>query len=180
MGGGSILVDGFRVAEEFRNFDPDGLGFLSTIDVEFRFHDEQVDSRRIAGTPATESDNFCNQCVIGGDRCLERCADECGRFMRGVANQQRNVVRFRGGMWRPGLVRNGNTVEHRRKPVDCIMSRRDNTCSADLSIEVVIAAPAARAANFWDKNDHSCVAADDLCQHCSIVQAALHRLGSGR
>ena len=97
MGGGSILVDGFRVAEEFRKLDPDGFGLLSTVDVEFRFHDEQVDlghaapvialnsrprqrqhgggaihvnkscdSRRIAGTPATESDNFCNQCVIGG------------------------------------------------------------------------------------------------------------------
>lgn len=42
-GGESTLVDGWRVAEEIRQIDPDAFGLLTTIPVKFRFRSEDAD-----------------------------------------------------------------------------------------------------------------------------------------
>ncbi|HET6619540.1 MAG TPA: TauD/TfdA family dioxygenase [Dongiaceae bacterium] len=42
-GGGSILADGFRVAEDLRREEPEAFGLLATYPVAFRFHDESCD-----------------------------------------------------------------------------------------------------------------------------------------
>jgi gamma-butyrobetaine dioxygenase len=47
-GGGSILVDGFRVAEELRRVDEAGFRLLASEPIEFRFHDEKADLRHRA------------------------------------------------------------------------------------------------------------------------------------
>ncbi|HJR21617.1 MAG TPA: TauD/TfdA family dioxygenase [Dongiaceae bacterium] len=43
VGGGSILADGFRVAEDLRRDDPEAFDLLSRYPVGFRFHDESCD-----------------------------------------------------------------------------------------------------------------------------------------
>jgi gamma-butyrobetaine dioxygenase len=43
VGGGSILADGFRVAEDLRREEPEILDLLSRHPIEFRFHDESCD-----------------------------------------------------------------------------------------------------------------------------------------
>lgn len=48
VGGMSILVDGFSVAEKIRGEDPAAFELLSTREIEFRFHDETCDVRRKA------------------------------------------------------------------------------------------------------------------------------------
>ncbi len=47
-GGGSILVDGFRVAEELRQLNEAGFRLLASQAIEFRFHDEKADLRHRA------------------------------------------------------------------------------------------------------------------------------------
>jgi gamma-butyrobetaine dioxygenase len=44
-GGGSVLVDGFRVAEELLHVDPEAFLVLATQPVAFRFHDRTCDLR---------------------------------------------------------------------------------------------------------------------------------------
>jgi gamma-butyrobetaine dioxygenase len=44
-GGGSVLVDGFRVAEELSRVDADAFALLANEPIEFRFHDESCDLR---------------------------------------------------------------------------------------------------------------------------------------
>lgn len=48
QGGGSILVDGFRVAEELRRESPGDFRRLASEPIEFRFHDAQADLRHRA------------------------------------------------------------------------------------------------------------------------------------
>jgi gamma-butyrobetaine dioxygenase len=48
QGGGSILVDGFRAAEELRGANAAGSRLLASEPIEFRFHDPQVDLRHRA------------------------------------------------------------------------------------------------------------------------------------
>jgi gamma-butyrobetaine dioxygenase len=47
-GGSSVLVDGFSVAEEIRQTDPEAFEILSTREIEFRFQDDGCDIRRRA------------------------------------------------------------------------------------------------------------------------------------
>lgn len=49
-GGGSILADGFRVAEDLRRDDPEAFDLLARYPVEFRFHDETCDISASAPT----------------------------------------------------------------------------------------------------------------------------------
>lgn len=44
-GGESILVDGFRVAEQLRELDPDAFDLLTSTPIDFRFHDTDWDVR---------------------------------------------------------------------------------------------------------------------------------------
>lgn len=55
-GGRSILVDGFRVAEEFRAKDVEGFHLLAREPIEFRFHDESCDLRHSAPVIALDRD----------------------------------------------------------------------------------------------------------------------------
>lgn len=44
-GGGSLFADGFAIAEDLRQEDPEAFDLLRTIAVPFRFHDSEVDIR---------------------------------------------------------------------------------------------------------------------------------------
>ena len=44
-GGGSLFSDGFAVAEDLREADPEAFELLSTVTVPFRFHDDDYDIR---------------------------------------------------------------------------------------------------------------------------------------
>ncbi len=55
-GGSSVLVDGCRVAEELRAADPDAFRLLTTVPVEFRFHDADCDIRHRGPTIETDRD----------------------------------------------------------------------------------------------------------------------------
>ncbi|WP_119303993.1 TauD/TfdA family dioxygenase [Dongia deserti] len=56
VGGGSILADGFRVAEDLRRDDPESFDLLSRYPVEFRFHDESCDISASAPTIGLDGD----------------------------------------------------------------------------------------------------------------------------
>ncbi len=45
QGGESVLVDGFHIAEVLRREDPETFAVLTTVPLEFRFHDEDSDYR---------------------------------------------------------------------------------------------------------------------------------------
>lgn len=45
-GGGSMFCDGFAIAEDLRESDPDSFRLLSEVEIPMRFHDEAVDIRR--------------------------------------------------------------------------------------------------------------------------------------
>jgi gamma-butyrobetaine dioxygenase len=45
VGGGSVLCDGFAVAEDLRRSDPEAFATLSTVEIPFRFHDRDYDIR---------------------------------------------------------------------------------------------------------------------------------------
>lgn len=45
QGGGSLFSDGYAVAEDLRQSDPQAFGLLSTVSVPFRFHDDCTDIR---------------------------------------------------------------------------------------------------------------------------------------
>lgn len=45
IGGGSIFLDSFRIAERLRDEDPDSFALLSSIPIPYRFHDRQYDIR---------------------------------------------------------------------------------------------------------------------------------------
>ncbi|MEX0808578.1 MAG: TauD/TfdA family dioxygenase [Dongiaceae bacterium] len=53
-GGDSILVDGFRVATDFHDEDPDGFALLARVAQEYRFADREADLR--ARTPVIGTD----------------------------------------------------------------------------------------------------------------------------
>jgi len=54
-GGGSVLADGLKVAEDLRREDPDAFGLLTEHPVEFRFHDQTCDIAASAPTIALGS-----------------------------------------------------------------------------------------------------------------------------
>ena len=54
VGGESVFADGFRVAEDLRDADPEAFRLLSTQPVEYRFHDDSCDIRTAA--PVIETD----------------------------------------------------------------------------------------------------------------------------
>lgn len=54
IGGESVFADGFGVAEDLRDTDPEAFRLLSTHAIEFRFHDENCDIRTAA--PVIEMD----------------------------------------------------------------------------------------------------------------------------
>jgi gamma-butyrobetaine dioxygenase len=56
IGGGSILADGFRVAEDLRREDPASFDLLSRYPIEFRFHDETCDISASAPTIGVDGD----------------------------------------------------------------------------------------------------------------------------
>lgn len=56
-GGGSILADGFRVAEDLRREDPDAFGLLASHPIDFRFHDETCDISASAPTISLDADS---------------------------------------------------------------------------------------------------------------------------
>ncbi len=45
QGGGSLFCDGYAIAEDLRQNDPEAFELLSTVSVPFRFHDEDTDIR---------------------------------------------------------------------------------------------------------------------------------------
>nr|WP_282182111.1 TauD/TfdA family dioxygenase [Aliiroseovarius marinus] len=45
QGGGSLFCDGYAIAEDLRDQDPEAFELLSTVSVPFRFHDEDTDIR---------------------------------------------------------------------------------------------------------------------------------------
>jgi gamma-butyrobetaine dioxygenase len=53
-GGGSILADGYRVAEDLRREEPDVFALLTGHPVTFRFHDKDCDIRASAPTIALD------------------------------------------------------------------------------------------------------------------------------
>jgi gamma-butyrobetaine dioxygenase len=55
-GGESVFADGFRVAEDLRNADPQAFRLLSTHAIEYRFHDETCDIRTAARVIETDGD----------------------------------------------------------------------------------------------------------------------------
>jgi len=55
-GGGSILADGFRVAEDVRREDPEVFRVLASHPVDFRFHDESCDISAAAPTISLDTD----------------------------------------------------------------------------------------------------------------------------
>lgn len=54
VGGGSVLADGFKVAEDLRKEDPDAFRLLTEHPVEFRFHDRTCDIAAAAPTIALD------------------------------------------------------------------------------------------------------------------------------
>jgi gamma-butyrobetaine dioxygenase len=54
VGGGSVLADGFKVAEDLRNEDPDAFALLTEHAVTFRFHDQTCDISAAAPTIALD------------------------------------------------------------------------------------------------------------------------------
>lgn len=52
VGGGSVLADGFKVAEDLRNEDPEAFRLLTEHAVKFRFHDQACDIAAAAPTIA--------------------------------------------------------------------------------------------------------------------------------
>jgi len=56
VGGGSILADGFRVAEDLRRDDPEAFDLLARYPVSFRFHDDSCDISADAPTIALDRD----------------------------------------------------------------------------------------------------------------------------
>ncbi|WIY26988.1 TauD/TfdA family dioxygenase [Parasedimentitalea psychrophila] len=45
QGGGSLFCDGYAIAEDLRQLDPEAFELLSTVSIPFRFHDEDTDIR---------------------------------------------------------------------------------------------------------------------------------------
>ncbi|AZV79855.1 DUF971 domain-containing protein [Parasedimentitalea marina] len=45
QGGGSLFCDGYAIAEDLRQQDPEAFDLLSTVSIPFRFHDENTDIR---------------------------------------------------------------------------------------------------------------------------------------
>jgi gamma-butyrobetaine dioxygenase len=58
VGGGSVLADGFKVAEDLRREDPEAFRLLTEHPVEFRFHDQACDIA--AAAPAIALDRAGN------------------------------------------------------------------------------------------------------------------------
>ena len=56
VGGGSILADGFRVADDLRRDDPEAFSLLSRYPISFRFHDESCDISAAAPTITLDRD----------------------------------------------------------------------------------------------------------------------------
>lgn len=56
VGGGSVLADGFRVAEDLRRDDPDAFRLLASCPIDFRFHDESCDISASAPTISLDAD----------------------------------------------------------------------------------------------------------------------------
>jgi gamma-butyrobetaine dioxygenase len=54
VGGGSVLADGFRMAEDLRREDPEAFRILTEHPVEFRFHDRSCDIAAAAPTIALD------------------------------------------------------------------------------------------------------------------------------
>jgi len=61
VGGGSVLADGFKVAEDLRNEAPEAFRLLAEHPVEFHFHDQSCDIAAAAPTIALDGSGTIEQ-----------------------------------------------------------------------------------------------------------------------
>ena len=91
VGGGSILADGFRVAEDLRREEPEVFNLLTSHPVDFRFHDQSCDIA--ARAPTISLDTNGN---------VERI--RFNNWLRGTLSVHENVVaplyHALGQLWR--------------------------------------------------------------------------------
>jgi gamma-butyrobetaine dioxygenase len=103
-GGGSVLVDGFRVAEELQHVDEEAFSLLTSEPVAFRFHDRSYDLRH--RSPVIERDRDGELLRIRFNNWL-RCAPDLPEpvmedFYRALATFWR-LLRDRRFQLRPRL-----------------------------------------------------------------------------
>jgi gamma-butyrobetaine dioxygenase len=131
VGGSSILVDGFRVAEELRHREPDAYEILTTRPIDFRFHDESCDIRHRASTIELDGDgrvtrvrfnNWLRDTLDLPESEIERTYGALRviwRYLRDPAFQIRH--RLEAGCM---LSMDNNRVLHGRDAFDCNTGRR--------------------------------------------------------
>jgi gamma-butyrobetaine dioxygenase len=131
QGGGSILVDGLRVAEEVRRKHPDAFAILTTQPIAFRFHDETCDIRHRAPTIQLDADgrvtavrfnNWLRSTLDVPEEMVEATYDALRLFWQTLRDQRFQLrLRLRAG----DLVAfDNNRVLHGREAFDPNTGRR--------------------------------------------------------
>jgi gamma-butyrobetaine dioxygenase len=131
IGGESVFVDGFRVAENLRTAHAQAFNLLSTRAVEYRFHDDTCDIRTTA--PIIEVDregrlarirfnNGLRAAMIVPDTLVEPMYEALERFWRRLRDPEyRLELRLEPGDL---IAYNNNRVLHGRAPFDATSGER--------------------------------------------------------
>jgi gamma-butyrobetaine dioxygenase len=124
-GGESVFADGFRVAQDLRDADPEAFRLLSTHAIEYRFHDESCDIR--AAAPAIELDregrltrirfnNWLRGVLQMPDSLVVPIYEALGKFWRMLREPKYRLnLRLEAGDL---IAYNNNRVLHGRAPFD--------------------------------------------------------------
>jgi gamma-butyrobetaine dioxygenase len=131
IGGESVFVDGFKVAEDLRTSDPETFYLLSTHPIEYRFHDDGCDIRTSA--PVVEVDregklirirfnNWLRAAMPMRENLVEPMYKALGKFWR-MLRDPKYRLNFR---LEPGclIAYNNNRVLHGRAPFDATSGER--------------------------------------------------------
>ncbi|MEX2200328.1 MAG: TauD/TfdA family dioxygenase [Dongiaceae bacterium] len=141
-GGGSILVDGCRVAEELRKVDPASFALLASHPVEFRYHEADCDIRYSALSIETDAagsvvavrfNNWLRAALDVPEELVEPMYDALLRFWR-LLREQRFQLTLRLA---PGqmLTNNNLQIMHGREAYDPRAGRRHlQGCYVDLDM----------------------------------------------
>jgi gamma-butyrobetaine dioxygenase len=131
IGGESVFVDGFRVAEDLRIAHPEAFNLLSTHAIEYRFHDDNCDIRTTA--PIIEVDregrltrirfnNWLRSAMIVPDPLVEPMYEALETFWRKLRNPTYRLnLRLEPGHL---IAYNNNRVLHGRAPFDATSGER--------------------------------------------------------
>lgn len=124
-GGESVFADGFRVAQDIRDADPQAFQLLSTHPIEYRFHDERCDIRTAA--PVIETDRQGRVARIRFNNWLRASAqmpddlvlpmyDALGKFWRMLRDPRYRLnLRLEPGEL---IAYDNNRILHGRAPFD--------------------------------------------------------------